>query len=249
LIPSGNPYSENPSTYFENHTLERSRRTGQRLAERAREILGRTGSMVEIGCGRGHLLLGARDAGWDVTGIEMTAEFADEAERSGIPIRRQAVEEATLPAADVIVFAGVLEHLYEPVRALRAAFEALNANGLVYADVPNEASLVLLAGNFYMKARGRDWSVNLSPTFPPFHVVGFTPRSLKTAFERAGFEIVVVRNYPWDSCLPQSRRLERAGYAVATWLGNRLGMGEGLDIWASKRPRGESAPAGERSPG
>ncbi len=87
---------------------------------------------------------------------------------------------------DVILLAAVLEHLYEPMPVLRRVRDALRPGGLVYIDVPNECALYTRVGNLYQRLRGRDWAVNLSPTFPPFHVVGFCPESLKRALQTAG---------------------------------------------------------------
>jgi hypothetical protein len=75
----------------------------------------------------------------------------------------------------------LLEHLYDPADCLRRVHDG----GLVFIDVPNECSLFTRLGNAYMRLRGRPWAVNLSPTFPPFHVVGFCPSSLRRLLRRA----------------------------------------------------------------
>ncbi len=54
---------------------------------------------------------------------------------------------------------------------------------------PNENSLYAHAGILYMRALRRDWVVNLAPTFPPYHVQSFNPRSLRLLLERADFAV------------------------------------------------------------
>ena len=239
LLPAGNPYEAEEEDYFRIHDRDEKRANGRSIAAEAAALLGRRGSMLEIGCGRGDLLLGAREEGWVVRGIEMTSAFADEAEARGIPVERSPVESAVLLAEqtfDVILFPGVLEHLYRPLDVLRRARAALRPGGLVFVDVPNEASLALAAGNLYMRARGRDWSVNLSPTFAPFHVVGFTPRSLRRALAATGFEVVKMTQLRWRTELLQPRnlgeRIEQAALGAASWLGAKLRRADGLCCWA-----------------
>ena len=240
LVPRDNPYSdETAAEYFHRHDAEGKREDGRRLARRASAIAGRTGALLEIGCGRGDLLQGARDEGWDVYGVEMTPAFADEAERKGVRVERGPAEEARLldeRRFDAIFFAAVLEHLYRPVEVLRRARAALVPGGALFVDVPNEGSLAMALGHLYMRARGRDWSVNLSPTFSPFHVVGFTPRSLRRVLAGSGFEVVEMRKPRWSNELPPPRtlaaRAESLGLNAASWLGSRIGMGDGICCWA-----------------
>ena len=64
----------------------------------------------------------------------------------------------------------------------------MRPGGFVMLDVPNEKGLFFKAGNLYQKARGRRWCVNLAPTFSPFHVFGFSPRSLRKLLAKHGLE-------------------------------------------------------------
>jgi len=235
LLPNGNPYADESSDdYFRLHDAEQRRGIGRRLAATAEALLGRKGTMLELGCGRGDVLRGARDAGWSVCGIEMTPQFADEAEARGIEVERSDIESARLldRQFDAIMFAAVLEHLYRPMEVLRRARRALTDDGVIFIDVPNEDSLALAAGNLYMRARGRDWAVNLSPTFPPYHVVGFTPASLRRALEASGFDVIELTTVRWGTELPQLHRMERAALRAVSWLGSKLGRADGICCWA-----------------
>jgi 2-polyprenyl-3-methyl-5-hydroxy-6-metoxy-1,4-benzoquinol methylase len=168
----------------------------------------------------------------------MTPAFADEAESRGIVVERCPVETAQLleRPVDVILFAAILEHLYRPADVLRKARQALPTGGLIFIDVPNEASLTLALGNLYMRLRGRDWSVNLSPTFSPFHVVGFTPGSLRRVLENTSFEVAQLEQTRWRTALLQPRSatqfVEQKGLTVASWLGSKLGRADGICCWA-----------------
>jgi len=239
LLPSGNPYEGlSPGEYFRGHDPQSKKRAGASLARRAHGFLGRKGRLLEIGCGRGELLRGAREEGWTVAGVEMTAWATPE---PGLPIEIAALADARSLERhyDVIVLAAILEHVYEPAGALRRVRDALAPGGLVYIDVPNECSLWARAGNAYMRARGRDWAVNLSPTFPPFHVVGFCPRSLRYLLAETGYTERQLELYSLSNRFVDRPgllgRLERAGSAAFLTLGQAFGMGAGMICWATRR--------------
>jgi SAM-dependent methyltransferase len=240
LIPESNPYAESSADeYFRLHEpLEKIRR-GESLAAFAESLLGKPGTMLELGCGRGELLRGGANRGWTVRGIEMTEEFARIAqERYGIAVECASIKEAeTLRGShDVILLAAILEHLYEPAETLRLVREALRPGGIVFIDVPNECSLMTRVGNAYMRFQGKRWAVNLSPTFAPFHVVGFCPVSLRHLLHRVGFRVLSLQLHRWNNALPIAKGiqagLERRGLDAVLSLGKMVGMGAGITCWA-----------------
>src|SRR5215831_8620802 len=101
--------------------------------------------MLEIGCGRGELLVGAANRGWSVHGVEMTEGYAQLARSRGIEVECSPVEkcQSLNQTYDVILLAAVLEHLYDPLGILRRVKDALRPGGLVFIDVPNETSLMM----------------------------------------------------------------------------------------------------------
>ncbi len=242
LIPKTNPYEkESADEYFQIHDETQKILIGEQCMAEAEQILGRTGRVLELGCGRGEFLRGAINRGWTAFGVDMTAEFTKAAQTHGIAIESSSIEDcqALKQSYDVVVMAAILEHLYEPVKTLKQVSNALRPGGLLLVHVPNEISLTSLIGNLYMRARGRDWAINLSPTFSPFHVVGFSPKSLRKALNEAGFEIHTLKVHRYDNNLqPQKtiiRKLERIGLSAVQNLGQLFGMGDGLTSWAIRK--------------
>lgn len=242
LIPDGNPYEEHSAdTYFRGHESSSKTKAGLALANDAEGLIGRRGRILELGCGRGELLVGARRAGWTVRGVEMTDAFSAKASSIGLEIELARVEscQSLREQWDAVLLAAILEHLYEPRECLTRVFEALVPGGVAFIDVPNECSLWTRLGNAYMRIRGRAWAVNLSPTFPPYHVVGFCPQSLKYLAGAIGFEIVNVKTHRWRNDLPARNswtgRLETLGSGAALTLGSWVGSGAGLTAWL-RRP-------------
>jgi 2-polyprenyl-3-methyl-5-hydroxy-6-metoxy-1,4-benzoquinol methylase len=244
LIPESNPYaSETSEEYFQLHDAKQKTENGKSLAMFAENVLGFKGKMLELGCGRGELLAGAAKCGWDVYGVEMTKDFARAAGANGVNVEWSSIqycESLNHPETyDVILLAAVLEHLYDPHETLMRINRALRHGGLLFIDVPNELSLTMRIGNWYMRARGRDWAINLSPTFSPFHVVGFSPVSLKNALELTGFRVHKFDICKWHNDLPRGssfvEKIERLSLGTVQSVGSSLGMGDGITCWAVRQ--------------
>jgi SAM-dependent methyltransferase len=239
LIPDRNPYDAyEAEDYFHGKDQVWKVAEGRRLAARARELVGRTGRLLELGCGRGEQLIGAREEGWDVAGVDMTAGFVPGGSGLSIEISPVETAQALTRTYDAVLLAAILEHLYDPIGCLRRVHDALVPGGVVFIDVPNECSLWTRAGNAYMHLRGRDWAINLSPTFPPFHVVGFCPRSLTAALNKTGFSVVSLETPRWNNDLPSmdglAHRIESFGVDMVLTVGKALGQGAGITCWARR---------------
>ena len=242
MLPLTNPYDkESAEEYFQLHAEQQKIRIGESLAAFAENLLGGTGRMLELGCGRGELLRGALNRGWSARGVEMTDDFIRVARSHGVDIEYSPIEECKSldEKYDVVMLAAILEHLYDPMQTLYRIKNAVRKGGLLFIDVPNEDSLSMRIGNLYMRARGRDWAINLSPTFPPFHVVGFSPGSLRRALVKVGFEVYRLEVPKWQNNLPPGktlgRKLERMGLTAIQSLGGLLGMGDGIKCWAKRK--------------
>ena len=92
------------------------------------------GRLLDVGCGAGDLLAALREDGWEAVGLEPAPQAAELARRRhGLDVTTGRFEEAGLAGAtfDVVALAGVLEHLHDPLGALRTARTLLRAGGLV----------------------------------------------------------------------------------------------------------------------
>ena len=234
-------YSVDADDYFSGHDKEVKLVNGLDLIDRAEKLLGRKGRLLDIGVGRGETLVAAKQRGWDVEGVEPSEQFADYAEEhADSKIWRGPIEDADIPeeSYDVVVLAAVLEHLYNPDEVIRKIASVLKKGGLLYVDVPNENGLYFKVGNMYQKLRGRDWCVNLAPTFSPYHLFGFGVRSLhrllaKHHLRPAKWEVV------GGTSMVSSRagiagKIESAASVVVTKISNFGEMGTYIETWAVK---------------
>ncbi len=242
LLPMGNPYStESVDSYFAHLSHEPTLRRGYHYAATAKSLLGAEGRMLEVGCGLGLYLQGAKEHGWEVRGIDFTPAFVESAAKRGIEVECAGPLDAKFldEQFDCILLVNILEHLYEPREVLARVFKALRPGGVVAIGVPNERGLTARAGNLYFKGQRKPWAMNLSPTFPPFHVIGFSPRSLRFGLEQSGFEVVAldtVRGYN-DMERPSTLRgrIESAALSGILRTAQLMGQGDALDCWA-RRP-------------
>ncbi len=135
--------------------------------------------LLDIGCGDGAFLRRARKIGWDAVGIEPDAHAA--ARLTGLPVLRGALPNIPLPDAsfDFVTLNHVIEHVHEPLHAMREIWRLLKPGGCVWMATPNITSL----GH---RIWGADWIGIQSPT----HLVLFARRSIKGALLRSGFSRV-----------------------------------------------------------
>lgn len=243
-LPAGGAeqhYGMPADEYFHQHDPTEMERSAASLLEKAAALTGVRGRLLDVGSGRGELLRAAKAQGWSAVGIEPSPRFADDASRhSGAEVRRQAIEDSGFAdeSFDAVILAGVLEHVYDPNATFREVARILRPTGAVFIDVPNEEGLYFRVGNLYQRLRRRDWVVNLSPTFPPFHVFGFGPRSLRRLLERHGLRPIAWRTYGGRAMLPRvagaMSALERLGAHGVTWLSNLGPLGTQIETWVMK---------------
>ena len=103
----------------------------------------KSGKLLDLGCGVGNFLAAARDAGFDVTGIELNhnaVRFAHEyyGLRCVFAIRPEQFRAThTSEKFDVVTFFEVLEHQEDPRGFLDVAKDCLAEGGYLALSVPN----------------------------------------------------------------------------------------------------------------
>jgi len=135
--------------------------------------------LLEIGFGAGFFLKSAERAGWDVVGTEASLPcFQFASDELSLNVKFEKAEDINFEANtfDVIVMFDVIEHLFNPLRVLKAANNMLNEGGLLVISTPNYNALSRLF-------LGINWSI-----FSPVdHLFYFTEDSLGDLLNRSGF--------------------------------------------------------------
>ena len=152
------------------------------LLDRERALSGRPpGRVLDLGCGNGDFLRHLRRLGWEVQGLEVSAEAAGLARAKGIPVHRGDLGSASYPdrSFDVVTLWHVVEHLPRPLPELAEVRRILRDDGLLVVEVPNSDCLTFrLCGTAW-----RQLDV-------PRHLQHFTRGTLERALADTGFATV-----------------------------------------------------------
>jgi len=96
------------------------------------------GNWLDVGCGIGTLLDGAREAGFTTLGIELNGPCADAAAARHPVLCANAYEADIAPGLyDVITMTQVLEHVARPARLLELVAGWLRPGGVAFVAVPS----------------------------------------------------------------------------------------------------------------
>lgn len=153
---------------------------------------------LEIGCGQGFVLVDALTRGWRVHGTDIQDNRIDLAKNDAISFVKGELLKIGFDndSFDSIYMDSILEHVQHPVMYLEEIRRILRPGGVLYVGVPNEASLANDVKEIIFRGfQRKDISVRLKPFVSPYHINGFTKTSLKKAFQKAGFKIVIFRNF------------------------------------------------------
>jgi 2-polyprenyl-3-methyl-5-hydroxy-6-metoxy-1,4-benzoquinol methylase len=142
-------------------------------------------SLLEIGCGFGHLLVRLRERGFRVAGIEpneRAAAYARDAQ--GLTVACSTVERLAGPVRDqsydAVLMIQTLEHLPDPLAALSTVRSLMASDGRLFVEVPHYFSPI---GLYRPSANGR---------YIPSgnHLFVYSAETLTAFMKRAGLDVV-----------------------------------------------------------
>jgi SAM-dependent methyltransferase len=135
--------------------------------------------LLDVGAAYGLFMKVARDAGFDVKGVEIAEDCAAEAARiSGAPVIAGDFVSVELHGSfDVIVMLDVIEHMRDPLAGVKRAHELLAPNGLLIVETGDHRSL-------WARLLGNRWYF----LDPPQHLFYFSRSGLGWLLRRGGFE-------------------------------------------------------------
>jgi 2-polyprenyl-3-methyl-5-hydroxy-6-metoxy-1,4-benzoquinol methylase len=137
---------------------------------------------LDVGCGRGEMVLEAQAAGFQAAGIELS-QYAAAFGRDNyhLSISNTRVEEVPANSYDIIHSSHVLEHVHSPVEFACHLKRILAPQGICVLEVPNEfMNLMARLNDFIGRPRTR--------LLPSIHLFYFDPTSLRRVMETAGFK-------------------------------------------------------------
>lgn len=141
--------------------------------------------LLEIGCATGSLLAALREKGYLVTGIDVSEPFAERARSiHGLEVHIGSFTNVPLPGAgfDGVLLFGTIGNLPNLVGVLRRIRELLSVGGLLVFNTP-------VADAWIVRHVYRSGFWMFTPSVNSFA----TETGLRRALERAGFEILTIR--------------------------------------------------------
>lgn len=207
------------------------------------------GRLLDAGCNEGRgLRIYARN-GFQVEGLELNPSAAAVAREEGFTVHVGDTTDFAAPEAyDVVVLSNVLEHAPDPKKVLSNVHGNLTPGGQLWISCPNSRS-------WLRRVFGRSW-INWHV---PFHISQFSPQTVTTLVEKAGFTRIEIHHVTpalWVAMSIIAKMFAKQGQPtrqlrnpvlVATllflirfaafpmlWLQNIRGRGDCLLITASK---------------
>jgi 2-polyprenyl-3-methyl-5-hydroxy-6-metoxy-1,4-benzoquinol methylase len=181
---------------------------------------------LDAGCATGALLEKIRERGWDVRGVEISAQMAEYA------VKTRGLRVSTLPleangfaenSFDLIHASHLIEHLNNPAGFVRCARRILDTDGLLLITTPNIAGI-------QARLFGGRWRSAIYD-----HLCLFSTKTLGRLLRREGFAVEQI--VTWGGLarglapLPVKK--------IADRLAKKTGLGDVMMIKARKQARAE----------
>jgi SAM-dependent methyltransferase len=137
--------------------------------------------LLDIGCGDGNFLRIATRLGYRAEGIEFDERAVAAARGQGLNVHHGGLPDTGLASAsfDAVSLSQVIEHVHDPMAALRETARLLRPGGMLWVATPN----VDAAGH-------RQFGPHWRGLEPPRHLVLFSAIALRRALAEAGFRDV-----------------------------------------------------------
>jgi SAM-dependent methyltransferase len=200
-----------------------------------------SGMFLEIGCAGGAFLHAARNAGYEVKGVEFAGAAAQLArEKFGLDVMTGDLMSAAFAEAlfDVVFMGDVLEHLPDPLATCREVYRILKPGGVFVIECPMQTNTMFSRLGFFVYGMiGTKATVHL----PPYHLFEYRPASMKRMLQRCGFTIVETRQaiIPPSQVTLRGPALQRIGKKLMQYpnaiITHALGIwGDRIEVVATK---------------
>jgi 2-polyprenyl-3-methyl-5-hydroxy-6-metoxy-1,4-benzoquinol methylase len=213
-------YQDNHRNWFEHPNVPLFAWIASRLSAGTRSVL-------DVGCGKGDFLRFLRD-GAKLPAHLVGVDCSPNESEPGIEYRQGAIAE--MPGkekADAVVCMAVIEHVPDPVAFARLLAARCGPQGIVAVMTVDNDSLLYMAARLMARLGMRTPALRL---YSAHHLQHFNVRSLRTALERAGLQLIEVHHHnapikAMDFPAPNGfvKAVFTVGVAAIFWLGRATG--------------------------
>lgn len=144
------------------------------------------GVVLDVGFGSAEMLDWLANHGWETWGLDFSDQGVAMAKAKGHQVYKGNIEGDGLDNVprgrfDVIILSHVLEHLHDPIQALKRLRLLLKPSGILIVSIPNLHSISSRIMGVYCK---------MLALSPPRHLNYFSPVTLTSVLERAGLKVI-----------------------------------------------------------
>ena len=190
------------------------------------------GKLIEIGCAGGYFCALARDRyGYDVKGVELSEEMGQWGRQNlGLDIFTGSIFSAPLSWSgfSVAYLGDVLEHVSDPITFVGEIKSRLVTGGILVLELPftynwTLSGFIIGLANMFRGRFGRKYFLpaqhrkNFVPK-PPYHLLMFTRKSLKTFLEKQGFRVLYLKIYEGEPKDKFGRSFYSSLKQITHWL-------------------------------
>ncbi|MBU1119523.1 class I SAM-dependent methyltransferase [Patescibacteria group bacterium] len=146
----------------------------------------RSGLLLDIGCAAGYFLSEAQKNGFSTKGIEISSFASDYAKNSfNLDVENISILDIddTYTNFDAVTMWDILEHLPNPLKALKIIYSILRDEGYLFLEMSDVNSLK----RFIEKEKWTHWKQDE-------HFLHFSQRTLSTLLKKAGFSTIAAHN-------------------------------------------------------
>jgi len=137
----------------------------------------KSGSILDIGCAVGSLLVIARKENWEVAGIELNKEAANYCRIIGLPVKQGPFNKSLVNKKFNVVHLGnVIDHLEQPFEFLVDVKSALKDDSILILSTPDIDTLL----------------AKITQIKPNEHLYYFTKKTLTRMLDKAGYEVLEI---------------------------------------------------------
>lgn len=155
------------------------------------------GLLLDVGCGTGVFLKAAKDAGWQVKGLEISEFASNFAKKTfNLAVLQGKLEKLNYPTDffDIVTCWDVIEHAERPDKLIKESKKIIKTGGyLVLQTMQTDSLPFLLADMVYRFSFGKiKYPINTA--YPLHHAHHFSKKILSQFLKNNGFDIIVMKN-------------------------------------------------------
>ena len=238
---------------YKNYGNERARTYFQGIDAKTRDHINeflkrsqnycRTGSttlrLIDVGCGTGDLLKGAKQLGFSVEGIEICEPLARvTVNQVGCPVHQEILSRLSYHREhfDVVTLYDVIEHLHEPLRDLKVVYEILKPGGILFILCPNEGALIRRLSRLVFALSFSRCVTPLRLLYYQDHLSYFTRKSMLTLMKQLKFEVVCLETRNQELSRLDLSPLQKSLLRVLFGVSGCLQDGGGKFVLYARKP-------------